>query len=360
MYNYHTDLIWSIDRVLLLTAFFLSVAIFFYMIIRAYLWNKRSKALLSIKRDVYGLTLSGKELSDKVCLPASSEATLQQFLDVATNRNREAIFFNEAEQKIFKNCFISPEKITRIEKTARGSWNKWDRIEAILSLGYAESGGSIPTLKKSLNDRDRDISYFSILALGQIKTPLAAKILLEFLKKHKFYRRKIVSILETFPSAIASEVVGLAENKDQDVRSWVAILLAKLKAGQYVKNIEKLTSDESEEVRAAACESLGDLGNKEARPLLVKLLKNDMWLVRLSAVKALSRLLGKESLSDIVASVNDPSLSVIEAVKDAMAEHIDAAMPYIENFMSGKDEVAKRVALEALELSRLFRKHSER
>jgi hypothetical protein len=83
------------------------------------MWNRRKKALLNIKKDVYELTLSGQVISGKVCMPFVTELTPQQFLDVTTNRNREAIFFNESEQKVFKSCFMTSEKILKWKRPQR-------------------------------------------------------------------------------------------------------------------------------------------------------------------------------------------------------------------------------------------------
>lgn len=351
MYNYHTSLVWTIDKILLFSALLLSVTIIFLVMIKGYLWKRRSRALLKIKKDVYGLILSGQQLSDNVCMPLAADITIRQFLDVTTNRNREAIFFNETEQKIFKYCFILPEQISRMEKMAKKGHSKWHRIEAILSLGYAHADSTLETLTQTLNSRDEDISYFSIIALGQIKNADSAKILLDFLQKRIFCRAKIISILESFPAGIADEAAKLLIDVDPDIRSWAAILLAKLKAIQYVNEVEGLTQDESEEVRAAACECLGEFGKKESKETLIKCLEDEFWLVREQAVEALSDVLGKDCLPEIIKMINDPSLSVIDAVKDVIIEHIDAAMPYIEKFLSGTDEVAKRTAREALDLS---------
>ncbi len=356
MYNYHTNLILAIDAVLFMILVLLSIITALFAVIAEHLKNRRNRALLNIKRNVYELSLSGQKTSDKACLPVSAEITMRQFLDVATNRNREAVFFNEAEQEAFKNCFLSPEKISEIEKIAGRPRNKWRRINAILSLGYAEVHSAEKTLKKALYCKDEDIAYFSIIALGQIRTLTCAKILLDFLKKHKFYRYKIVSILESFPPDIADEVIKLTEDKDHSVRLWAIRLLSKLKAVQYIKKVEHLAADESEEVRAAACECLGALGSKEARDVLIRRLQDDLWLVRSQAIRALSKVMGKECLPDIIGKINDASLSVLESVKDVLIEHIDAAMPYLENVLSGKDEVAKRIAVEALEFSGRFLK----
>ncbi|MDD5027242.1 MAG: hypothetical protein PHV58_01950, partial [Candidatus Omnitrophica bacterium] len=92
---------------------------------------------------------------------------------------------------------------------------------------------------------------------------------------------------------------------------------------------------------------------------IVKCLTDDFWMVRASAVKALFKVLGKEGLPEIMARINDGSLSVIESVKALMTGNIEIFLPYVEDFLYGEDEMARRTSVEALEASgyiiKLFR-----
>ena len=359
MYNYHPDLIWAIDKILLALAILAGLLTIFYSLTREYLWKRRSGALLNIKRNIYELALSGKNVDNNVCLSVASEITPQQFLDVTTNRNRETAFFNESEQKLLKSCFVSAEKLRAIEKIAVSSWNKWRRIEAILTLGYAQAPTSVSILKKTINDKDPDIAYFSIIALGQIKDIPSARILLNFVRKHPIYRYRIFSFLESFPAGIADDIIGLIDSFDSEVRSWAIKLVCKLKVLRYTKKIEEFASDKSAEVRACACDCLGEFGNKDSAGVIIKCLTDSSWMVRVAAVKALFKVLGKDGLPEIMGRINDGSLSVIESVKDLMTENIEVCLPYAEDFLYGDDEMARRIAVEALEVSgyivKLFR-----
>ena len=351
MYSYHTDLIWVVDKILLYLVILTGLFTIFYSIAKEYRWKKHSRALLNIKKNVYDLAFSGKKIDNNICLPIASEITQQQFLDVTTNRNREVVFFNEAEQNILKSCFVSVEKLEAIEKIAAFSWNKWRRVEAILTLGYAQVNSSVNTLKKTINDQDTEISYFSIIALGQIKNISSAKILLDFIRKRPFYRYRIFSLLESFPPEIAAEVIGLADNIDHEVRSWAIKLICKLKALQYSDKIEGFTGDKSAQVRACACDCLGEFGSKDSAGVIIKCLTDDFWMVRVSSVKALFKVLGKDGLPDIMGRINDGSLAVIESVKALITGNIEICLPYVEKFLYGNDEIARRVSVESLEAS---------
>ena len=303
-------------------------------------------ALLNIKRNVYELALS--EEKDRTCLPVATKATPQQFLDVETNRNR-TVFFNSAEQEVFKRCFFSPSRLAKLGKTALKAGNKWRRIEALLALGYAQAESAVKILKSTILNKDGDISYFSIISLGQLKTPEAAKILLDFVKKSSFGRYKIASILESFPPEITGGVIELTKSHDPQLRAWAVNLLYKFKPVYYHKEIEALTKDESDDVRAAACRCLGKLAISSAKSALSKCLKDASWLVRSNAVIALSDAFGAECVGDIIGLINDGSISVIDSVKEVMSRHIEISLPYIEQILKQEDGFAKRTVSEALD-----------
>jgi len=348
MHNYHTDLIWKIDLILLSVAFLFVLVIVLYAAIRGRVASKRQARLLNIKKRLYESLLPGtKKGASNIQLP---EITTQDFLDIEINRLRDAIFFNENEQKILKKCFIESKNIDKLEKNARTSRNKWRRIESIIGLGYANQASALNTLEKALHDKDEDVVYFSIVALGQIKTLQSARILLSFLEKNIFSIHRIVSVLEDFPAEISNEVVLLTNNSNPNVRISGVRLIAKLKQENCDEKIESLSlDDESGEVRAAACECLGSFGKEKYTKTISKCLNDNFWMVRVKAVTALSKILGSKCIPKIIGLVRDNSWSVIETVKNTLAKHIEAALPYIEKLLYEGDSIAKRASVEALE-----------
>ncbi|MCX5667730.1 MAG: HEAT repeat domain-containing protein [Candidatus Omnitrophica bacterium] len=349
MYNYHTDTIWTVNAVLLCVVALTSLVILLAAAIKNYLWEKRRRGLLNIKKDVYEFALSRKGASTAACPPFVNNVTPQQFIDIETNRRIDSVFFNDSEQQFLKSCFIKPEDLAKLEEAALRSGNKWRKIEAVLCLGYTQAGSAVDILEKTLLSKDRDVSYFSIISLGHINTVHAARILLDFLKKDPSISSKIVSILENFPGDIADDVLKLSDYHDPLVRYWALTLLSKFTSRGHIRKLEKLTEDMMPEIRAAACVCLGNTGDAEAKPALVRRLKDDSWLVRSRAVHALAKIVGDSALPDVAALINDPSWVVVDAVKAVMTGHIEASMPYIEKFLTGDYEVAKKCSVLALQ-----------
>ena len=351
MYNYHADIVWIVNVTLAGIILATIAVIFLCAIFKDYLWEKRSRILLNIKKNVYEMVLAGNKTSENVCQSFVAAITPQQFIDISTNRSLGVTFFNDAEQQFLRGCFGSPVETARLRKIALNYGNKWRRIEAILALGYARVNEALEVLKHSILSKDKDIAYFSMLSLGQIKTLESAGIFLDFLKKEPSLGSKIVSILENFPKEITEDVIKLTDYHDVLVRLWALKLLSKFPDRKYIRELEKLTHDASDEVRATACECLGNIGDKEAAPTLIGCLKDENWHVRQHAVLALASVSGDAALPKIISLISDGSWSVIDAVKDVMASHIEASLPYIERFLSGKDELAKKYSVMALQNS---------
>ena len=348
MHNYYTDFVFTVDVFLAAVSALFAVIIIVYGAAREFFEDRYGRKLFDIKKSIYGSVLAGQKISPNTCLPLTHDATTREFLDIETNRAK-GVFFNASEQELFKNCFVTPQKISELENITQKPGNRWRRIEAILSLGYAGVLSSVEILKETVLDKDEEVSYFSMIALGQIKTADSAKALLLLLKNNAHNRYKIASILEGFPEGAADEAVMLMDDLDPSVRFWALKVLSKWHPGRFLKKIEKLTEDPFPDVRAAACECLGETAKKESAGVLKKRLKDNVWLVRMNAVTAVSKILGEESVPEVVGLINDASLLVIDSVKNAMAEHIRSALPYIEKFLEGSDELARTAAIEALE-----------
>ena len=348
MYNYHFELVRTIDIALLGVLILVSLVIAVSAFIKNYLWDRRINRLLDIKVYIYPLVIAAKDPASVANTPFITRITPQQFLDIEMNRTREAVSFNDAERNFLRSCFISPKRIVRLEKSALKSGNKVRRVEAILCLGYTRVKSAVAVLKKSLFSKDDNVSYFSIISLSQVKTSSSARALLEFLRKTPPGSYKIISVLEDFPPEIVDDVIALVDDPKPAVRVWAMRLLSRFKAERYVKKIEKLAADKNSDVRASACDCLGSIGRKESREVFLKCLKDESWLVRMHAIKALSKAFGDEAVPDIMPLINDASWSVGGAVRDAMATHIKASLPYIERFLNGEDVIAQKYSIEVL------------
>ncbi|HQP92059.1 MAG TPA: HEAT repeat domain-containing protein, partial [Candidatus Omnitrophota bacterium] len=166
----------------------------------------------------------------------------------------------EKVRKISENIFLSSgfeKRIGKIKREATRSIDKWKRIESLLILGYAKCPGSEKILRSGLFSEDEDISYFSMLSLGRLRTKEAGAILLDFLSFHVFSGYKIVSLLEEFSSEIIPDIIRTARSSDGLTRFWAIKLLIRFPDRSHLLFVERLIRDNSADVRSAACECLG-------------------------------------------------------------------------------------------------------
>ena len=351
MHNYYTKFIINIDMILFAILFFLVIIVLLYIMFRSYFEKIYKRRLWNIKKNIYSIISSGDNDASRTSSQVIATVTPKEFLAVEMNKIRDAAFFNADEQKLLKRYFLVPGTIKKMEKIAIKSVNKWRRIEAILMFGYMETEQALNILKKTALEKDKDISYFSVRALARLKTLESAKLLLEIFVIKKHLRYSIASFFDGFPPALADLFIELVEKDEISLRLWGLNLIGRVGAERHIKVIETLMSDPVDEIRAAACECLGKLGDQGVTSSIEKSLIDKSWLVRSHAVMALTKLLGEASIEKIMPLINDSSLTVITSVKIALAANIKNALPYLENIFNGNDNLAKRIAIEALEVS---------
>jgi HEAT repeat protein len=160
-----------------------------------------------------------------------------------------------------------------------------------------------------------------------------------------------MSILETFPSETAPAIMQAAWRSDANVRFWTLKLLSKFKPAGCVSQVGLLTGDVSADVRAAACECLGNLGDERGIPALKGCLSDKAWFVRMHAVRALESSIGAECLPFVSGLIKDSSWNAREEVKAAMSRHIEAALPYLAEFLKDKDQITRNDMVEVAERS---------
>lgn len=243
------------------------------------------------------------------------------------------------------------DKVSQIKKTAQKARNKWRRIEAIITLGYLDLPLASDILKKSLIDKDEDIAYFSILSLGRIKTAESARALLEVIRNRTFSGYKIASVLETFPPNIVGEVIEATQDTDPILRFWAIKLLSRFKPKEYTDRIGALTKDKLPDIRAAACECLGDIAGKSLEVFVKECLNDSVWFVRVHAIRALEKISGADSVPDLVNLIRYDNWFIQENIKKVMTKYINQSLPHIERLLWDDDKSIRKVCLEILDVS---------
>lgn len=348
MFNYHTDLVWQINKLLLAVSLIISLAVILYTSVQDFLKRMRNRQLALLKKRLEDISGSAKDMPVERCELLISKLKAMEIINIL--REEKPSLPEEFEQEL-RACFISEGKTVdaNIKKNAANRKNKWRRILAIISLGYSKDPSVLPILKDGLLDNDADVSHFSMLALGQIKSSPAADILLDYLTGHIYSGQEVASLLETFPSTISEKVAKLTDSPDPKVRFWAVKILSKLAPLQHIEKIMELPKDNSADVRAASCECLGSTGSPETKNALMGCLGDEKWFVRMHAVRALYKTLDTDAIPEVISLIRDKSWLVRDSVKKILEADIDASLPHIEKSMQAGDDAVKADCIEVLE-----------
>jgi len=346
--NYHPELVWEINKHLLVVCALIAAAdVLFVALKRSWLvWKDRKVAVL--QRNLHKLALSGKGAAKDAFSEIIKQTTPEEFLEIMRHEKKIWVFPEEFARGLKEYLNVSG-RFAEIEKIARRSRSKWRRVQAIISLGFADDPAAMAIIQDSLKDKDEDVVYFSMLTLGQIKNDRAARLLLEVLERKPSYGNRVITLLEKFPPSVADEAMQVTGDKNKAVRFWSVKLLSRLKPERLVKKIEALAADEAPEVRSAVCECLGRIGVRGSKETVLKRLIDPVWFVRRRAVKALSRILGPECMPEIVGLIRDEHWMVRDAVKKAMTHDIKAALPYLEKIIHDDHGPLRKDCVEVLE-----------
>ncbi len=179
------------------------------------------------------------------------------------------------------------------------------RLAAVESIGKVRDERSVDALIDLLTNRyeDWEIQIIAIRYLGESKSPKAVYILLQFLDNVLFNY--------DCPAVKSNTAIALSNFKDNQ-RVFEALLY-------------NLT-DSNLQVREAAVQSLGEIGNKDAVPFLARVLKENSFALKFSAIKALEKIGDPAAiihLKRIVTNEQDPILrrEALRAIRKLQISH---------------------------------------
>ncbi len=348
MTHYHTDMIWAIDRGLFILCLALAAGILLYAAAKESLSGKKARKMKLVGKNLHRLIFQGRKDGGPEELAWIGKLEPFDFLELLKNE-KKSVSGDVAEK--LRRYFSEAVDFPKIVAMARGSGNKWRRIEALISLGYVGGEEALEILRAALKDKDGDVAYFSMIAMGKIRTPESARILLAGIGDRVFDGNRVISLLESFPPFVIDEAVAALGHPDPMTRFWAVKLLMIFRPQDLSKKVEPLASDDSPQVRAAACECLGKMGVRGSAEAVRLRLHDPVWFVRRRAIKALSRLEGAECIPEIAGFLADENVMVRDGVKKAMAHDIAASLPYIERGLQEGPLSLKKDYVEVVETS---------
>ena len=170
-------------------------------------------------------------------------------------------------------------------------------------------------------------------------------------------RNAALEVLRRIGSAALPALIGASEDPDVDVRKQVVDALAGIDDPEAIARLEQLLTDPDANVRGAAADALGSCGSEgSARVLREVQSQDDEGLVRLSALRALSRLGAEVPLNELKAALADSGLRPAAISLLAESDDPEAEERLVDSLHTARS--AREAAMAAL-VRRMGRLESE-
>lgn len=288
--------------------------------------------------------------------PLSNELLelLEDTLDKVSGRNKVVLAklvsgMEEPKRSLYRRCMASFEGWRSLTKRALRSPFKWRRIEAIEMLGELDLLEVYDVLSRCLEDRDEDVVYAATHSLARRSDPRAARVLLNLLGKNRVNPKRVVAMLEDFPTPIHELLWPMLRDPDPKKRAWAATLLDVSEEPETVPRLVEAAEDPDADVRSASISSLASIGDPRARKVLPKALEDEVWFVRASAARLAGTLKAAEFYEQVVCLLQDRNWWVRQNAKTALIALCPEIEEKLERYLAVDDRFTRNMVAEVLE-----------
>ncbi len=239
------------------------------------------------------------------------------------------------------------------------------RYEAAQKLGSSSDPRALLPLIEALPDRNEKVQYAAFSSLIKLGDPAAAapmiSLLLSDLQSRVWalmklnigmrLRHGLLDLVPRGDEIILHRVTTalVSGGLDHYQRAFFVRLLGKAGHGEQVTTLVEMLTHEVSQVREAAAEALGWIGDARAYDALYPLLGNDSEQLREVGIEALGRLGDVRAVAPIISALKDTSEWVRRASAVALGELGDRrAIDPLSEAMHDEDEMVQDAAFEAL------------
>jgi len=199
--------------------------------------------------------------------------------------------------------------------------NEAERVSAAWALGQSGRSDAAPELLRAAREEsDTSVRVNAIASLAALGGPEIEEDLLGFLDDAdaEIQAAGLRGLAdEQFAGAAARVGQVLAENAE--LRGAAADVLGIMGNPKAVPYLQQAADDAEEDIRARVAFALGKLGDPQAVPTLIRLLEDPQWSVRANAAQALG-MLGDSSARQALEGIRDDPNSSVRAASEAALE----------------------------------------
>lgn len=155
---------------------------------------------------------------------------------------------------------------------------------AIRILGRVLKEKALPVFNDLLANKDKNIRFYAIGALGETMSPAAVIPLIESLKDPSWLvRRHSYEMLEKIGNHSVDALKEAFFKGNDDIKYWAVRLIARILKGDAVEILKKLLNTQEKEIRYFVVTALGETKDLRAIPTLIECFKDNYWQLRAQA-----------------------------------------------------------------------------
>jgi len=176
----------------------------------------------------------------------------------------------------------------------------WKRAAAAFALGDMGSARAVPALLEALDDKDADVRGAASRSLGRLGSADAIEPLVTAGVERRVPRDvTMLALLDLGPPAVP-RLLELTEHPEPQVRTAAVELVGHLGEAGDAEELPAQLRDTAAEVRAATAGALGRLGAAAARDALIAALDDRVPSVRVASSRALGQIGGRSALDALL------------------------------------------------------------
>lgn len=281
--------------------------------------EERRRAALERRLRPLALALVGGEEIDPPELTAEERAMLAETI----GRLSRSVS-GEARARV--GAFFSGTDAFAAEVRALRDRRAWRRATAAYRLGDMACPDAVPALLDRLADGDADVRAAAARSLGRLGAGDAAGPLVTALV-HGTVPRAIAfrAVLDVGPAALPG-VRLLVRAGDPEIRAAAVELLGWLGEASDAELLARAVGDPSSEVRARAAGALGRLASADGADALAGALDDRIYFVRLHAARALGAVGQRSAVPRLLRQAREDRFEAARAAADAVARIDPAAL----------------------------------
>jgi HEAT repeat protein len=252
---------------------------------------------------------------DRVDLPLLPPAELAVLADVLGRYSRRVTGDSRAR---IAGYFAGTRAVER-ELRALRDRRAWRRATAAYRLGDMACRDAGPALVSRLSDQDADVRASATRSLGQLRFEGASSPLVLALVGGTVPRAIAFRALLDIGGAALPELRRLAVDESSELRAAAVELIGWLGDAADADLLVAAMEDSSAEVRARAAASLGRLAETEGAAALTRALDDRVYFVRLHAARALGHVGEQGAVDRLLRQAREDRFEAARAAAEAVA-----------------------------------------